>query len=496
MKTRGRKSNHNLVFSPKLNSAGEFIIYVRHNFGSGKISHRKTDLKIPAKAWDKKKKEVKSRKEFAAYRTRFNLLAKRRNEILDQLNQNLITVESALNAIPLYNQPESIVLLNWFEDDYLENKRNLSNDYTKKIYSIISEIDKALIENKKQHLVPAKLDYFKNPDYLAEIANSLFKAKTKNTATDYLKKLNTVLKGWDRSYFQSLPFQEYYQTEATNLKRPVTINELIAAIPKINSYKRLEAYLFWLYSFCLRGLDGQDVTLVSDKLKVEPTALNDYIFEQENNDDPIHIEIKRKKTSARTFTVLVNAYPTLSILKLLKQVLEITRPNEVNQDDELKLFKWDVVSNKRKWDLYSDFIQGRLKKLIGQSFKSTRHTIASTAERVGADLNLQSALIGNISSSGSIKHYSSLDEKKLDLIHLDIIGRFQVIRIYLTLVKHIKASEILDIDPVRKIDQLVYGINKTKHLDKSWQEIQRRYLDNESDTLDFDLDSNVFKGTL
>ena len=496
MKTRGRKSNHNLVFSPKLNSAGEFIIYVRHNFGSGKISHRKTDLKIPLKAWDNKKKEVKSRKEFAAYRTKFNLLDKRRNEILDQLNQNKITVESALNAIPLYNQPESEVLLNWFEDVYLENKRNLSTDYIKKIYSIISEIDKALIENKKQHLVPAKLDYFKNPDYLAEIANSLFKAKTKNTATDYLKKLNTVLKGWDRSYFQSLPFQEYYQTEATNLKRPVTINELITAIPKINSYKRLEAYLFWLYSFCLRGLDGQDVTLVSDKLKVESTALNDYIFEQENNDDPIHIEIKRKKTSARTFTVLVNAYPTLSILKLLKQVLEITRPNEVNQDDELKLFKWDVVSNKRKWDLYSDFIQGRLKKLIGQSFKSTRHTIASTAERVGADLNLQSALIGNVSRSGSIKHYSSLDEKKLDLIHLDIIGRFQVIRIYLTLVKHIKASEILDIDPVRKIDQLVYGTNKTKHLDKSWQEIQRRYLDNESDTLDFDLDSNVFKGAL
>ena len=496
MKTRGRKSNHNLVFSPKLNSAGEFIIYVRHNFGSGKISHRKTDLKIPLKAWDNKKKEVKSRKEFAAYRTKFNLLDKRRNEILDQLNQNKITVESALNAIPLYNQPESEVLLNWFEDVYLENKRNLSNDYIKKIYSIISEIDKALIENKKQHLVPAKLDYFKNPDYLADIANSLFKAKTKNTATDYLKKLNTVLKGWDRSYFQSLPFQEYYQTEATNLKRPVTINELIAAIPKINSYKRLEAYLFWLYSFCLRGLDGQDVTLVSDKLKVESTALNDYIFEQENNDDPIHIEIKRKKTSARTFTVLVNAYPTLSILKLLKQVLEITRPNEVNQDDELKLFKWDVVSNKRKWDLYSDFIQGRLKKLIGQSFKSTRHTIASTAERVGADLNLQSALIGNVSRSGSIKHYSSLDEKKLDLIHLDIIGRFQVIRIYLTLVKHIKSIDTLSIDPVRKIDQLVYGMNKTKHLDKSWQEIQRRYLDNESDTLDFDLESNVFKGTL
>jgi len=39
-------------------------------------------------------------------------------------------------------------------------------------------------------------------------------------------------------------------------------------------------------------------------------------------------------------------------------------------------------------------------------------------------------------------------------------------------------------------------MNNTKHLDKSWQEIQRRYLDNESDTLDYDLQTNIFKGTL
>ena len=45
------------------------------------------------------------------------------------------------------------------------------------MYSIISEIDKALIENKKQHLVPVKLNYFKNPEYLADIAKILDQQK-------------------------------------------------------------------------------------------------------------------------------------------------------------------------------------------------------------------------------------------------------------------------------------------------------------------------------
>ncbi len=112
--------------------------------------------------------------------------------------------------------------------------------------------------------------------------------------------------------------------------------------------------MFWLYSFCLRGLDGQDVTLVSDKLLVEDSPLADYIydFDIEGYDTPVHIELKRKKTAARTFTLLINAYPTLSINELLKKVIRINRPDEVNEDDGLKLFKWDRLTNKRKWDLY------------------------------------------------------------------------------------------------------------------------------------------------
>ena len=83
--------------------------------------------------------------------------------------------------------------------------------------------------------------------------------------------------------------------DAVKQKRGVDTRTLLEAIPKINTYKRLEAYLFWLNSFCLMGLDGQDVTLVEDSLLVGNATLNDFLFEEENYDEREHIELSGKK---------------------------------------------------------------------------------------------------------------------------------------------------------------------------------------------------------
>ena len=332
--------------------------------------------------------------------------------------------------------------------------------------------------------------YFKT--HTDEIVRSLYSNTRKNTATEYLKKLNTVLKDYNEDEFRDKYFQKYYQTEDTKLKRPVKIESVNNAIKKINSLKRLEAFLFWMYSFCLRGLDGQDVTLVSDKLLVEDYPLGDYIydFDIEGYDTPVHIELKCKKTAARTFTLLINAYPTLSINELLKKVIRINRPNEVNEDDGLKLFKWDRLTNKRKWDLYADFLQGRLIKILGNSFKSTRHTFTSTADTLGVALSDQSALIGNKSRKGSIASYSTIDEKRLDYIHLDVLGQYDIIRTYISLLKHIKETGLMQ-NAARTLDNQVYELDKTQHLDESWRAIidretykrRKRSFDSEKDVI-------------
>ena len=116
----------------------------------------------------------------------------------------------------------------------------------------------------------------------------------------------------------------------------------------------------------------------------------------------------------------------------------------------------DVQTNSRKWDLYYDFLQGRLQDLIGKSFKSTRHTFASTADTIQVGVSDQTTLLGNKVKTGSIANYSKTDELRLDIKHLADLDHYQKIRVYITLLKHIKASPELDIEPVRDIDKRVF----------------------------------------
>lgn len=484
--------HHRLSIYPRKSSGNKVHLYVKYKFGRDIQKAVKTDLLIPESSWDNRRKEVKSNKEYLEYREKFRLLEQRRLELTDNLNSGLITVKEALERIPLwYVKDKDKTLLWYFENEYIPKKPKSYNP--DRIYTIIGRIEFALNTVGKSDLVPITLMSFSS--HTDDIANALFEVQTKNTATNYLQRINTILKKYDSSRFPDKFFEGYYQTEATEPKKPVEQKELLEAIPKINSYKRLEAFLFWMYSFCLRGLDGQDVTLVEDGMIEEKEVLDDYLFETENFDTPIHIELSRKKTRKRKFAIVVNAYPTLSILYLLKEVLKITRPEEVNEEDGLKLFKWDRVTDSRRWNRYADFLQGRLTTLFGKSFKSTRHTFTSSAERLRISVTDQTALIGNVDRKGSIKHYSKVDETRLDIQHLAVIDTYQIIRIYFRLLKHIKANEVFDIDPVRQIDRNLYLENRSKHLDDRWATIVDRLTELQED-FDYDLQSDVFIGEL
>jgi hypothetical protein len=496
-----KRSYHHLTYFTKNLKDKRLSIYIRHKYGTSNPLYQKTDIIIPEIAWDKTKKEVKIRDNFKEYRKRFEEIESNRLILERQLNDGEIDPKRALKELRVYKNLDSIGLREYFENTFIQTRKEGYNP--DKYYSIFNQLEEGLEKTNKGHLLPVKIHYFKSKKN--EIAKAFFKVNSKNTASEYLKKLNTILKEYDRETYPDKYFKDKYQTEDVEPKEAVKLNTILDAIPKIKTYKQLEAYLFWLYSFCLRGLDGQDVTLVEDKLIVEKDRiLEDYIHEREGYDQQVHIQIRRKKTGARTISILFNAYPTLSILRLLKHVISITRPKELNKKDELKLFKWDRVTNKRKWDLYSDFLKGRLNHLIGASFKSTRHSVATLADRLSVSLSDQSALIGNKSRTGSIQNYSAVDNQRLDFIHLEILGQYQIIRVYITLLKHLKAVyedptieiEIDQDDRVTNADEYVFMHNIDKHLSDSWQVTQRQALDRERQPLEFDLDAGVYRGVL
>jgi len=98
-----KRSFHNLTIYTRPLVNGDLSLWVRHKFGSGKYSYSKTDIVVPAKSWDAKKKEVKSRDEFKVYRDKFKQLVSKRQELIDKLNIGEITPEDALKDIRLYH---------------------------------------------------------------------------------------------------------------------------------------------------------------------------------------------------------------------------------------------------------------------------------------------------------------------------------------------------------------------------------------------------------
>ena len=495
---KAKTSNHSLSYLAKELSGNRISLYIRYKYGTENPQYKKTDLVIPKASWDKKKKEVKSREEYEVIRTKFRQLEEHRLNLTDLLNTGHIQPEDALDRVRLYHTVVGFDLLEFFEEQFIPS-RGIDYNPTK-YYSIFNRLEENLTTDGKKHLIPLKIEYFKTN--VNDIVKSLYTHQTPNTATEYIKKLNTLLKQYNPKEFPDQYFKGWYKTEATTPKKPVEIRTIRESIINIKTLKQLEAFLFWMYSFSLRGLDGQDVTLVEDSLLIDQETLSDYIFEEENYDIPIHIELSRKKTRARKFTLLVNAYPAFSINNALKDVIRINRPNEVNEQDGLKLFKWDRITNPRRWNLYADFLQGRLTPLIGASFKSTRHTFTSTAEQLGTALSDQQALIGNRSRKGSISHYSKLYERRMDLIHLDVIGKFDLIKNYIILLKHVKQE--FDLDLTNDTDKYIFATRRTRHLaslenykwtNHTWGSIIDRELTQE-DSLEYDYDDDVYLGTL
>ena len=185
-----KRSYHNLTIYTRPLTNGNLSLWVRHKFGSGKYTYSKTDIVIPANCWDTKKKEVKSRQEFKKYREKFKLLSGKREELLDKLNLQEILPEDALKQIQHYHISDSPELIDFFEKEFLNSK---PKDYnTEKYNSIFSKLETSLQEAKLSHLLPIKMVYFKT--YTNEIVRALYGTTGKNTATEYLKKLNTILK--------------------------------------------------------------------------------------------------------------------------------------------------------------------------------------------------------------------------------------------------------------------------------------------------------------
>ncbi len=493
---RQRRSNHNLnlSFRERFKPHGLTLktLYLFHNFSTNSRKKRSTPIIIPMKVWDKKKQEIKEeyQSDYVEYTKWINQYKSIRTQLLLDLYNNKIGYEDAFNKI--LNIVEDGYILDKFEDFCKLNKKSSSaigkqSDYISALQSFFHSVDEIEYSRLKWSHILHEKHIRKIETLLREKSN--VKNSTKNS---YLGALNYASKVNPNT--THIPFNEKFQLEdEVKEEKHITKEELQHGISKIGVNKQwLEAYLFWLLSFSLRGLDGADLCLMNESWLVNEkgnsakgfkhylpnykTLINKDVDKEikwaENTPQQIKDLYKpkerfgNKKVYLRSFRIkgintkkigikiLFNHYPTMIIHRLLKYMIHTNRPHLVSKGtDPLKLYNIDYYSakGKKQWKTLMGVYSKQLKKMLGKNgkIKHTRHTFTTALSQIlGSQTDtMLSTSLGHRTKS-TLKYYVAQDQTKLDIYHTEVVKSYKINKVLTLVIDWASRKNMIRIDGV------------------------------------------------
>ena len=219
--------------------------------------------------------------------------------------------------------------------------------------------------------------------------------------------------------------------------------DFLEAIPKANDIYDIQALLFYLLMFCLRGLYQADI------VTMHKYANNLDIKDSEPGWDKRRFIKHERSKSGELMEIKINIDPTHDIIAILALLVERTHKQKTNKKTG-KPFKkggynvipekmsdgWifaydinDTLIHKNVWDVY----QKRIKKLLGKPFKTARKTFESYALKLAISQDIRYKLLGH--ANPTIKaHYQDWewDELKLqvDAAHSNVLNEYKSKEIY------------------------------------------------------------------
>ena len=408
----------------------------------------KTSFKIPPKHWDKEQQVIKRR-----YRSLHPELNKRLSMLHEKYQEAFRLVESGdlrpndvcsfvLNHELIKRVKKEISIY-----EYIKlNKGDYGERAIQKHLANVRGVEKHLTKCGTR-LGELKLSMLKVKHIRDEIVLALRKAGLKITTQNaYLSTLDLV----SFKAGHGKPFKENNLKQRGNdsQKRKGLENAdiLFDAMRNIKSYKDIEAYLMFLYSYCLQGLDSTDIANISEK------SIVDY------NNEPIShfyqfgefIESDSNKTlskkwylgglrgkSNESIDCLINLFPILYIRDWMHYLVSITQPERAYRGkDRLRLYSFTtkIYSNKqdpegtKKMKIHADVLSKKMKKNFGVSLQMVRHTYTQIGKRRLGLTEGQMDYQLNHSLSTAAQTYQAAENAKeiRDVRHYQIIKFMEV----------------------------------------------------------------------
>jgi len=266
--------------------------------------------------------------------------------------------------------------------------------------------------------------------------------------------INTCLKGIRATYNDMYKFgvdgvkQELkierglIKKSRPNIPTILKTEDYLSGVEKVKSQLEWEAMAIGILSFALRGLDLIDLFKIGAD-NIQSTRIYDNYFDiyftaESENTDPAWLTLTRSKVpdgSPMSINLSLGGEYT-SLMYLLKQSLESTRPNLKSKDP----FALTILSNEFDFKAYRTLTHSHskaFKRLTGSPYKVIRksfRTLASVYCNVSTEIG--NALLGqeNQNISANYLEMGQLKEH-IDSVHQQILRQYQLNDIAIKLIE-------------------------------------------------------------
>ena len=448
-----KQSNHNYsltFYKNKPFAETPEKLCIMYNYGQ--VSKKRySPVEIPQKIFNKKTQSI--RKEYqASYSVAHDWIEKfndKRNDVEVDCHNGTIDFEQGFRI--LKNQDTTELVRDSYPN-YARDKGVKPSVIEKTVEYLTMFESKCKIQ--KVDYQDLKYDHLKRPTDIDKIQTFIDKLDILNSSKkkymNYLNKITTVAPYFNRE--QRNPFNRRYDHGGKAQKKAIEAKKIKEGIGTIenNPYK-LEALLWWLLSFCLRGVDCADI-LVMNINKIEGDKkgdLRDYFpqMSKDNNEKFYYVGnrtkmVERQNKKVKPLKILLNIYPVLLIHKMLRRIVRHIHPDIAYYgNDPLKIYNlnWANKEHKKKWANRLGTMSENTSKMFGATMKQTRHTFATNLAQIlnvsynSAEKQMSTAL--GHTNEHTQKVYINPDQIRQDLLQIEVIERFDVRKIVTNIIK-------------------------------------------------------------
>ena len=400
---------------------------------------KSTNYKILPSHWDRKKRKIKDKyiSDYPKLQREISRLEKRIREHLVELQNETMTPKSALESIVSKPQKDKTL------KDFLEQLSiKISESQTVKYSSFIQAIENIWGEQ-------IKLSYLNDQSFCAKLSKKIKKTVSSNEYFAMLDRFTNEADIQNKEPFKRGGLRNKGIKQKRRIKKAskeLDQRRFKSAPNDINTHLQLVSYLWYLYSFCLQGMDGIDLVNLDEKsLKSSSDKPLTHFHPNGNFINPVRdfnnkfYIIKGREKSGELVLALYNVFPVLFIRDWLHYLIGIHYPQYVYKGkDRIQLFNFKTVKpNGEKdlevingpWKQIRDNIRKFQMKLFGSSTKMARHSFTRHCEETGlSKFEIQRMLGHSVKEAVGSYLNDNTDIIARDINQMQVIEDFGVMR--------------------------------------------------------------------